>query len=132
MPVIVLALFTFPSVMRFTRSAMLDALSQDFVRTARAKGVSRVRVLYRHALRNALIPVISIVGILIPRLLGGAIITETIFGWPGMGQAMVLSATGRDYPMVMGLTVVVAVAVIATNLLADLAYSIVDPRIVRA
>ena len=73
--------------------------------------------MYRHALRNALIPVISIVGILIPRLLGGAIITETIFGWPGMGQAMVLSATGRDYPMVMGLTVVVAVAVIATNLL---------------
>lgn len=129
MPVLVLSLFTLPNIVRFTRSAMLEAISQDYVRTARAKGLSSIRVVYRHALRNALIPVLSILGVLVPRLLGGAIITETIFGWPGMGQLMVQSATDRDYPMVMGLTVVVAAIVIGTNFLVDLAYSLVDPRI---
>lgn len=129
MPVLVLALFTLPNIVRFTRSAMLESLSQDYVRTARAKGLGAIRVIYKHALRNALIPVISIVGVLVPRLLGGAIITETIFGWPGMGQLMVQSATDRDYPMVMGITVVVAAAVILTNLIIDLAYSVVDPRL---
>jgi peptide/nickel transport system permease protein len=89
-------------------------------------------VLSHHAVRNALIPVVTVLGVLIPRLVGGAVITETIFGWPGMGQLAVASATGRDYPTVMGLTVVVAIVVIVTNLVVDLAYGWLDPRITYA
>ncbi len=129
MPTVVLATVSLPQLVRFTRSALLEVLSQDFVRTARAKGLWERHVLYRHALRNALIPVVTIVGILVPRLVGGAVITETIFGWPGMGQLAVASAVGRDYPLVMGITVVVAAVVIAANLAVDLAYGWLDPRI---
>jgi peptide/nickel transport system permease protein len=129
MPVFVLALSTLPTVIRFTRSAMLDALSQDYVRTARSKGLPNLRIVYGHVLRNALIPVVSIVGVLIPRLLGGAVITETVFGWPGMGQLMVQAASDRDYPMVMGITVVMTLAVVVINLAVDLMYSLVDPRV---
>ena len=129
MPVFVLALSTLPTVIRFTRSAMLDALSQDYVRTARSKGLPTLRIVYGHVLRNALIPVVSIVGVLIPRLLGGAVITETVFGWPGMGQLMVQAASDRDYPMVMGITVVMTLAVVVINLAVDLMYSLVDPRV---
>jgi len=84
---------------------------------------------YGHVLRNALIPVVSIVGVLIPRLLGGAVITETVFGWPGMGQLMVQAASDRDYPMVMGITVVMTLAVVVINLAVDVMYSLVDPRV---
>jgi peptide/nickel transport system permease protein len=129
MPVLVLALTTLPNIIRFARSSMLEALSQDYIRTARAKGLKTVRVVYFHALRNALIPVISTVGVLVPRLLGGAVITETIFGWPGMGQLMFEAASDRDYPMVMGITVVMALAVVLINLAVDIVYSVVDPRI---
>ncbi len=129
MPTVVLATVSLPQLVRFTRSALLEVLSQDFVRTARAKGLWERHVLYRHALRNALIPVVTIVGILVPRLVGGAVITETIFGWPGMGQLAVASAVGRDYPLVMGITVVVAAVVIVANLTVDLAYGWLDPRI---
>lgn len=129
MPTVVLATVSLPQLVRFTRSALLEVLSQDFVRTARAKGLWERHVLYRHALRNALIPVATIVGILVPRLVGGAVITETIFGWPGMGQLAVASAVGRDYPLVMGITVVVAAVVIVANLAVDLAYGWLDPRI---
>jgi peptide/nickel transport system permease protein len=129
MPALVLATTAMPQLLRFTRSAMLEVLSQDFVRTARAKGLPRQRVLYGHAFRNSLIPVVTIVGLLIPRLVGGAVITESIFGWPGMGQLAVSSAIGRDYPLVMGVTVVVAMAVIVTNLAVDLAYGWLDPRV---
>jgi peptide/nickel transport system permease protein len=129
MPVFVLALSTLPTVIRFTRSAMLDALSQDYVRTARSKGLPNLRIVYGHVLRNALIPVVSIVGVLIPRLLGGAVITETVFGWPGMGQLMVQAASDRDYPMVMGITVVMTLAVVVINLAVDIMYSLVDPRV---
>lgn len=129
LPALVLATIALPQLSRFTRSAMLDVLSQDFVRTARAKGLSSRRVLYGHAFRNAIIPVATVVGLLIPRLVGGAVITESIFGWPGMGQLTVASAIGRDLPLVMGATVVVAVAVIATNLAVDLAYGWLDPRV---
>jgi peptide/nickel transport system permease protein len=127
--VLVLALTTLPNIIRFARSSMLEALSQDYIRTARAKGLKTVRVVYFHALRNALIPVISTVGVLVPRLLGGAVITETIFGWPGMGQLMFEAASDRDYPMVMGITVVMALAVVLINLAVDIVYSVVDPRI---
>ncbi len=129
MPTAVLATVTLPQLVRFTRSALLDVLSQDFVRTARAKGLWERRVLYHHALRNALIPVVTVLGILVPRLVGGAVITEAIFGWPGMGQLAVSSAVGRDYPLVMGITVVVAGVVIAANLIVDLTYGWLDPRI---
>jgi peptide/nickel transport system permease protein len=129
MPVTVLALTTLPNIIRFARSSMLEALSQDYVRTARAKGLPEVRVLYIHVLRNALIPVLATVGVLVPRLLGGALITETVFGWPGMGQLMFTAASSRDYPMVMGITVVIAVAVVVVNIAVDALYSLVDARI---
>ena len=129
MPAVVLATATLPNLVRFMRSALIEEIGQDYVRTARAKGLMARRVLSHHAVRNALIPVVTVLGVLIPRLVGGAVITETIFGWPGMGQLAVASATGRDYPMVMALTVVVAIVVIITNLMVDLAYGWLDPRI---
>jgi peptide/nickel transport system permease protein len=129
MPTIVLVTVSLPQLVRFTRSAMLEILSQDFVRTARAKGLWERSVRYRHAFRNAMIPVVTIVGILVPRLVGGSVITETIFGWPGMGQLAVTAAIGRDYPLVMVITVVVATVVILANLAVDVAYGWLDPRI---
>jgi len=132
MPAVVLATATLPNLVRFMRSALIEEIGQDYVRTARAKGLMPHRVLSHHAVRNALIPVVTVLGVLIPRLVGGAVITETIFGWPGMGQLAVASATGRDFPTVMGLTVVVAIVVIITNLIVDLAYGWLDPRITYA
>jgi peptide/nickel transport system permease protein len=129
MPVLVLALTTLPNIIRFARASMIEALGQDYVRTARAKGLKRLRIAYVHVLRNALLPVISTIGVLVPRLLGGAVITETVFGWPGMGQLMFEAASSRDYPMVMGITVVMALAVVLVNLAVDVLYSVVDPRI---
>ena len=129
MPAVVLATATLPNLVRFMRSALIEEIGQDYVRTARAKGLMPRRVLSHHAVRNALIPVVTVLGVLIPRLVGGAVITETIFGWPGMGQLAVASATGRDYPTVMALTVVVAIVVIISNLVVDLAYGWLDPRI---
>ncbi|MCL6552278.1 MAG: ABC transporter permease [Firmicutes bacterium] len=129
LPTVVLATVILPSITRFTRSALVEELGQDYVRTARAKGLPEPRVLTRHALRNALIPVVTVLGLLIPRLVGGAVITETIFGWPGMGQLAVASAVGRDYPIVMGVTVMVAIVVTVSNLAVDLVYGWLDPRI---
>jgi peptide/nickel transport system permease protein len=129
LPATVLATATLPNVVRFMRSALIEEIAQDYVRTARAKGLQERQVVLRHALRNALIPVVTVLGVLIPRLAGGAVITETIFGWPGMGQLAVTSTIGRDYPMVMAITVVVAVVVILSNLLVDVTYGWLDPRI---
>ncbi|MCL6521458.1 MAG: ABC transporter permease [Firmicutes bacterium] len=129
LPVIVLSSTTLPSVVRFTRSAMLEVIGQDFVRTARAKGMAELRVIYVHALRNALVPVISTLGVLVPRLLGGAVITESVFGWPGMGSLAVQAAAQRDYSLVMGITVVVTAIVVGVSLLVDVVHSWVDPRI---
>jgi peptide/nickel transport system permease protein len=129
MPTLVLSTTVLPTVVRFTRSSMLDVLGQDYVRTATAKGLSRGVVTYVHALRNALVPVISVIGTLVPRLIGGAVVTEAVFGWPGMGRLAVEAANGRDYPLVVGITVVVAAVVIVTSLLVDLAYTWIDPRI---
>ncbi len=129
MPVFVLSTTTLPTLVRFTRSSMLEVLSQSFVRTARASGLKESVVVYWHALRNALIPVISIIGVLIPRLLSGAVITEAVFGWPGMGRLVLEAAQGRDYPLVMGVTVVTTGIVVVSNFLVDIAYSWVDPRI---
>jgi peptide/nickel transport system permease protein len=129
MPAAVLSTTVLPYVVRFTRSALLEVLHQDYVRTASAKGLTRVRVVYGHALRNALVPVVSIVGTLVPRLFGGSVVTEAVFGWPGMGRLAVEAANGRDYPLIVGITVCVAVLVVSTSLLVDLAYMWLDPRV---
>ena len=108
---------------RFIRSSMLDSLNQDFVRTARAKGVPERTVIFRHALRNALLPVVTNIGLEIPFLFTGAIVTETIFSWPGMGRAFI-EATGHfDYPVLMGILIVTSVIVVGANLIADVAYA---------
>lgn len=129
MPTIVLATTTLPSIVRFTRSSMLDVMHQDYIRTATGKGMARSRVIYGHALRNAINPVISVLGTQLPRLFGGAVVTEAVFGYPGMGRLAVEAANGRDYPLVMGITVVIAVVVIVTTVIVDLTYSWVDPRV---
>jgi peptide/nickel transport system permease protein len=129
MPMLVLSTAVLPYVVRFTRSAMLEVLNQDYIRTANAKGLPAQAVTYGHALRNALVPVVSIVGTLIPRLAGGAVVTEAVFGWPGMGRLAVEAANGRDYPLIVGITVVIAAIVIVTSFVVDLAYTWIDPRI---
>jgi peptide/nickel transport system permease protein len=129
MPALVLSTTVLPYVVRFTRSALLEVLQQDYVRTASAKGLSRLRVVYVHALRNALVPVVSIIGTLVPRLFGGSVVTEAVFGWPGMGRLAVEAANGRDYPLIVGITVSVAVLVVLSSLAVDLAYVWLDPRI---
>lgn len=129
MPVLVLSTTTLPNIVRFTRSSMVDVITQDYIRTARAKGLSGYNIIYKHALRNALIPVVTMIGVLVPRLMGGAVITEAVFSLPGMGQLVVEAANGRDYPLVMGVTVVVTLIVVLTNLFVDLLYSRIDPRI---
>lgn len=114
---------------RYMRSSMLEVLRQDYIRTAHAKGLAEGQVNMRHAFRNALVSVITLLGLALPSLLSGAVITEQVFSWPGIGRLLVDSVNGRDYPVVLGITMMVAVLVIVGNLLADLAYSIVDPRV---
>jgi peptide/nickel transport system permease protein len=129
MPAVVLATFPLAQLTRYIRSSMANVLVQDFIRTARAKGLPEVTLLVRHALRNALIPVVTVLGVLTPRLLGGAVITETIFAWPGLGRLAVDAAITRDYPVIMGVTLLVSALVIASNLVTDLLYGVIDPRI---
>jgi peptide/nickel transport system permease protein len=129
MPALVLSTTVLPYVVRFTRSALLEVLHQDYVRTATSKGLSRVRVVFGHALRNALVPVVSIIGTLVPRLVGGSVVTESVFGWPGMGRLAIEAANGRDYPLIVGITVIVAAVVVLSSLIVDLAYTWLDPRI---
>jgi peptide/nickel transport system permease protein len=129
MPAIVLSTTVLPYVVRFTRSALLDVLGQEYVRTATAKGLTRTRVVWGHALRNALGPVVSIIGTLVPRLVGGSVVTEAVFGWPGMGRLALEAAGGRDYPLIVGITVVVSAVVVASSLLVDMAYVWLDPRV---
>lgn len=129
MPAFVLAIPTLAVFTRFVRASVLETLQQDFVRTARSKGLGRQAVTYRHVLRNALIPIITIVGLSLPAIVGGAAITESVFGWPGMGRLAVTAAFTRDYPVVMGITILVAAVVIIVNLLTDLVYVVIDPRV---
>lgn len=129
MPAIVLATPTIAQFTRFVRASMLEVMSQDYVRTARAKGLAESRVTYLHVLRNALVPIITIVGLSLPIVVAGAAVTESVFGWPGMGRLAVDAAFTRDYPVVMGITVLVAAFVILINLITDLAYMLVDPRV---
>jgi peptide/nickel transport system permease protein len=129
LPSIVLALVTIATWSRYMRASMMEVISQDYVRTARAKGMSRRRVLIHHALRNALLPMITVAGLQLPTLLSGALVTETVFTWPGMGRLFLDSLGYRDYPMVMGLLMFTAVLVLLGNFLADLLYLVADPRI---
>ena len=115
--------------MRITRSEMLNTLSEDYIRTARAKGLSSRMVLYRHALKNALVPLITVVGLQFGTLVGGAVVTETIFGWPGVGSLAVDSIRLRDYPVVQAIVFYVSILVVLTCLLTDIVYTYVDPRI---
>jgi peptide/nickel transport system permease protein len=129
LPAIVLGSANMALVARYTRSATLAVLREDYVRTARAKGVPERDVLYRHALRNALLTVVTVVGLQLPRLVGGAAITETVFAWPGMGSLAVRAAFERDYPMIMGITLIISAVVAASSLLVDLLYVYIDPRV---
>jgi len=114
---------------RMTRSSMLEELSKDYIRTARAKGLSRRRIIYRHALKNALIPVVTLVGLQFGTLLTGAIITETIFSWPGIGRMTIQAIHQRDYPLVQGAILFISFSYILVNMLTDIAYAWLDPRI---
>ena len=129
MPVMVLSLEAVAATMRYTRSAMLDVLGQDYVVTARAKGLAEAVVTLRHAFRNALLPVITVISLRVPVLLGGAVVIEYVFQWPGMGTLALLSIQQRDYPILMGLTLMTASLVLLSNLLADVLYAYADPRI---
>lgn len=129
MPSLMLGVVSIAGWSRFIRSSMLDALVQDFVRTARAKGLSERIVILKHALRNALIPLVTIMGLQMPEWFGGAAITEKVFAWPGMGRLYVDSIFGRDYPILMGVLMFTAALVVLGNLLADIGYALLDPRI---
>ncbi len=116
-------------LMRYTRASMLDVLSGDYITTARAKGLASRTVLLRHALRNALIPVITVLAILLPELIAGAVITETVFNWPGLGQLSVRAARDRDPALMMGVILIVGLFTVMASIVADFFYSVVDPRI---
>ncbi|HEX6988747.1 MAG TPA: ABC transporter permease [Bacillota bacterium] len=129
LPASVLAFSVLGNTVRYVRSSMLDVIGQDYMRTARAKGLRERTVVVRHGLRNALVPVVTLAGLQFPFLLGGAVVTEQVFQWPGMGLLTVEAIRARDYPTLMGLTLISGVMVMLGNLLADLAYAWVDPRI---
>lgn len=129
LPTVVLASLTMATIARITRGSFLEHLEREYVRTARAKGASEVRVNLRHILRNAILPVLTIVGLEAGNLLGGAVVVETIFAWPGMGQLTVQSVQARDFPVVEAVVLFAAVVYILTNLVVDLLYGVVDPRL---
>src|SRR2546427_3397279 len=129
LPAVALATTILPTIVRFVRSSTIEVLDEDYIRTATSKGLSPRTVITRHALRNALIPVVSAIGALVPRLLGGTVVTDAVYGWPGVGRLALEAAQGRDYPLVTGLTVVVAAIAVVASLVVDLAYTRIDPRI---
>jgi peptide/nickel transport system permease protein len=129
LPALIISLNYVASTMRYTRSAMLEVLDQDYIRTARAKGMRENAIVVGHALKNALMPVITIIGSYIPNLLGGAVFIESIFSWPGMGRLFVDGVEARDYPLIMGLILILAIMILIVNLLTDVAYAVVDPRV---
>lgn len=129
LPVTIMSFAGLAGMSRYTRSSMLEVLRQDYIRTARAKGLPERVVIFRHALRNALLPVVTLLGLAIPGLIGGSVIFESIFSIPGMGQLFYSSAMARDYPTIMGILIIGALLTLIGNLIADIAYFIVDPRI---
>jgi peptide/nickel transport system permease protein len=129
LPAIVLGFESTAAIMRYTRTSMLEVIRQDYMTTARSKGLGPYIVTVRHALRNALLPVVTIIGLRLPGLFGGAIIIETIFNWPGMGTLYMDGVTTRDYPLVMSITLMSAFIIVVSNLITDLTYAVVDPRV---
>lgn len=129
MPVTALAATSMAIQARMTRACMLEVLRQDYIRTARAKGQHERRVIYRHALRNAMLPIVTIIGLQFGTLLGGAVLTETVFAWPGIGRLLVDAIGYRDYPVIQGVVLVIAVGFVLTNLVVDILYAYLDPRI---
>lgn len=129
LPVINLSLYPMAYITRLTRSSMLDVLGQDYIRTARAKGVSSVKIIFGHALKNSLIPVITYFGPMLAYIVTGSLVVEQIFAVPGIGRSFVSSITNRDYPMIMGTTIVLATLIVVMNLISDILYKVVDPRI---
>ena len=129
LPVVTLALYPMAYITRLTRSSMLDVLGQDYIRTARAKGVSGKDIIFGHAIKNYLIPVITYFGPMLAYIVTGSLVVEQIFAVPGIGRAFVNSITGRDYPLIMGTTIVLAVLIVVMNLVSDILYKVVDPRI---
>ncbi len=129
MPAIVLGLAQAAPIIRYTRASLLDTIKQDYVTVARAKGLKESRIVVGHSLRNALIPIITIIALNVPSLLGGTVVIEQVFAWPGMGSLAISSVTGRDYNVLMGINLIVAIMILLSNLLADLIYAFADPRI---
>jgi peptide/nickel transport system permease protein len=129
LPALILSLFYIASIMRYTRSSVLEVVSQDYVRTARSKGLAEFRVTSKHVLRNALIPVVTVVGANVANLIGGAVFLESIYSWPGMGQLFLDGVESRDYPLIMGLTLILAAVILIANLVTDVLYGLIDPRI---
>ncbi len=129
LPAIALATIPMAIIARMTRSAMLESLNNDYTRTAHAKGLKESSVVTRHVLRNAWLPIITVVGLQVGRLLSGAILTETVFSWPGIGRWLVEAIYARDYPIVQGVTLFIAILFVAVNLFVDVLYAVVDPRI---
>ncbi|NJN19018.1 MAG: ABC transporter permease [Oscillochloris sp.] len=129
LPALILSFAYVAILMRYTRSSMLDVIHSAYVTTARAKGLRERTVVFVHAFRNSLIPIVTVIGLALPDMIGGAVITETVFSWPGMGSLFVDGVAGRDFPLIMGVNLVVAVSVLLANLLTDLAYAAIDPRI---
>jgi peptide/nickel transport system permease protein len=129
LPVVTLALITMALFSRYMRSAVLDTITEDYVRTARAKGVSRRRIVFRHVLRNSLIPIATLLGLSIPGIMSGALITESLFNYPGMGYLFFQSAQNQDYPVLLGFIIVVAIATVLGSLVADILYATLDPRV---
>ena len=129
LPIITLSLYPMAYITRLTRSSMLDVLGQDYIRTAKAKGVAPMKIIFGHALKNSLIPVITYFGPMLAYIVTGSLVVEKIFAVPGIGRAFINSITNRDYPMVMGTTIVLAVLIVIMNLVSDILYKVVDPRI---
>jgi peptide/nickel transport system permease protein len=129
MPAVVLGLISSALITRFTRASMLDVLGEDYVRTARSKGLAERVVVMKHALRNAMIPILTVVGLTVAVLLGGAVVTETVFGLPGVGNLVVQAVLRRDYPVIQGALIVIAGIYVLVNLVIDLLYTLIDPRV---
>jgi ABC-type dipeptide/oligopeptide/nickel transport system permease component len=129
LPAFTLSLPSIAMISRMTRSSLLEVLKEDYVRTARAKGLSKKVVILRHALKNALIPIVTLCGLQMGQLMGGAILTETVFAWPGLGRLMVRAIFARDYILLQGAVLIFALAFVVINLIVDLSYSFLDPRV---
>ena len=129
LPIVTLALYPMAYITRLTRSSMLDVLGQDYIRTAKAKGVSNTNIIFGHALKNSLIPVLTYFGPMLAYIVTGSLVVEQIFSVPGIGRAFVSSITNRDYPMIMGTTIILAALIVIMNLITDILYKVVDPRI---